>query len=390
MHQSSERIGTIAGALAKAQAQLINPEKALRAVIPSIYPREDARTFRYASLASGLDIVRKTLSQQEIATVQTTRFEQASGQIHLTTLLAHASGEWISSDLPVCAAKDTEAPHRLGAALTYARRYALFALVGIAGEDDLDAPDAVDGPLAPPQPGRQPAQTSSGKIPRENRPPILHESASAELRDRMMIELASLETSDLVPWAKSNLPLKNTLLEADARMIEAAYKKRAGLDLALLGGPGDGPARRDSGPAPGHDLPVLGTNEVGEPPDGPPELGGLAFPKEAPRKRNKAHLGFVRAQPCVVCRRTPSDAHHVKFAQQRSLGRKVSDEFTVPLCRKHHRELHRQGDERAWWANVQIAPLPIARDLWAASPASEQSIALGPVASQANNGLSQQ
>jgi hypothetical protein len=68
--------------------------------------------------------------------------------VHLTTLLAHASGEWISSDWPVCASKDTEAPHRMGAALTYARRYALFALVEIAGEDDLDAPDAV--PAAPP------------------------------------------------------------------------------------------------------------------------------------------------------------------------------------------------------------------------------------------------
>jgi hypothetical protein len=108
-------------------------DQALTAVIRSPFPREDDRTFRYASLASGLDIVRKTLSQQEIATVQATRLEQLSGHIHLTTLLAHASGEWISSDLPVCPSKDVEAPHRMGAALTYARRYALFALVGIAG-----------------------------------------------------------------------------------------------------------------------------------------------------------------------------------------------------------------------------------------------------------------
>ena len=114
MHQSSERIGTIAAALARAQAELTNPEKTLTAVIRSPFPREDDRTFRYASLASGLDIVRKTLSQQEIATIQTTRTEQATGQIHLTTLLAHASGEWISSDLPVCTSKDLEAPHRMG------------------------------------------------------------------------------------------------------------------------------------------------------------------------------------------------------------------------------------------------------------------------------------
>ncbi|MGY4434498.1 hypothetical protein ACVWWO_006975 [Bradyrhizobium sp. F1.13.1] len=150
MHQSSERIGTIAAALARAQAELMNPEKTLTAVIRSPFPREADRTFRYASLASGLDIVRRTLSQQEIATIQTTRIEQPTGQIHLTTLLAHASGEWISSDLPVCASKEVEAPHRMGAALTYARRYALFALVGIAGEDDLDAPDLVTGSLPPP------------------------------------------------------------------------------------------------------------------------------------------------------------------------------------------------------------------------------------------------
>ena len=149
MHQASEHIGAIAAALARAQAELTNPEKTLTAQIRSPFLRDDDRTFRYASLASGLDIVRKTLSQQEIAAIQTTRVEATSGHIHLTTLLAHSSGEWISSDWPVCAARDIEAPHRMGAALTYARRYALFALVGIAGEDDLDAPDTAAGPRRP-------------------------------------------------------------------------------------------------------------------------------------------------------------------------------------------------------------------------------------------------
>ena len=93
------------------------------------------------SLSSGLDIVRKSLGQHEIATVQTTAIDQEAGLIRLTTVLAHASGEWISSDWPVCPVSETAAPHRMGAALTYARRYALFTLVGIAGEDDLDAPD---------------------------------------------------------------------------------------------------------------------------------------------------------------------------------------------------------------------------------------------------------
>jgi hypothetical protein len=148
MHRSSDSIGAIAAALAKAQGELSNPEKSLIATIRSPFPREGDRTFRYASLASGLDIVRKSLGQHEIATVQTTAIDQASGQIQLTTLLAHSSGEWISSDWPVCAVSEKTAPHRMGAALTYARRYALFALVGIAGEDDLDAlPTSSPNPL---------------------------------------------------------------------------------------------------------------------------------------------------------------------------------------------------------------------------------------------------
>jgi hypothetical protein len=88
--------------------------------------------------------VRKTLGQHEIATVQTTAIDQTAGLVNLTTVLAHSSGEWIASDWPVCAIADTATPHRMGAALTYARRYALFTLVGIAGEDDLDAPAPPD------------------------------------------------------------------------------------------------------------------------------------------------------------------------------------------------------------------------------------------------------
>ncbi len=146
MHRSSESIGAIAAALAKAQGQLTNPEKSLTATIHSPFPREGDRTFRYASLASGLDLVRKSLGQHEIATVQTTSIDEGTGQIRLTTLLAHASGEWISSDWPVCAISQSNTPHLMGAALSYARRYALFALVGIAGEDDLDAPDLLVEP----------------------------------------------------------------------------------------------------------------------------------------------------------------------------------------------------------------------------------------------------
>src|SRR3974390_2657375 len=149
MQRSSETIGTIAAALAKAQAQLVNPEKSLVGTIRSDQSSGSGRSFRYAPLSSGLDIVRKTLSQHEIATVQTTSIDETAGTVRLSTILAHASGEWLASDWPVCAISETAAPHRMGAALTYARRYALFTLVGIAGEDDLDAPDLI----APTTPG---------------------------------------------------------------------------------------------------------------------------------------------------------------------------------------------------------------------------------------------
>jgi ERF superfamily protein len=139
--RSSESVAALASALAKAQAELVNPEKSLTATLRSGRAGDGERSFRYAPLASGLDIVRKTLGQHEIATVQTTAVDQAAGIVNLTTMLAHASGEWIASDWPVCAVAEIASPQRMGAALTYARRYALFTLVGIAGEDDLDAPD---------------------------------------------------------------------------------------------------------------------------------------------------------------------------------------------------------------------------------------------------------
>jgi hypothetical protein len=337
MHRSSETIGAIAAALAKAQGELSNPEKSLIATIRSPFPREGDRTFRYASLASGLDIVRKSLGQHEIATVQTTAIDQATGQIQLTTLLAHASGEWISSDWPVCPVSDTASPHRMGAALTYARRYALFALVGIAGEDDLDAPDL----MAEPSPAIQVAVEPSGERPNNRKPsngsvhkprqpkPVLLAEPSALLRDQLIAEIKDLKgDNDLALWAHRRLPAKNTLITDDATAVEAAY------------------------------LAALGSSSL----DVADEL--VTPLRKTVRKRNKAHLAFVAGQPCLVCQRTPCDAHHLKFVQPRTLGRKVSDEFTVPLCRDHHQELHRNGNEIAWWANVQIAPIEAAKDLW--------------------------
>src|SRR5437899_1616014 len=156
MQRSSNKIGALATALAKAQAEIVNPEKSLTATIESPFPREGQRTFRYASLSTGLDIVRKCLGQHEIATVQSTAIDRETGLIRLTTTLVHASGEWVSSDWPVCPVSETAAPHRMGAALTYARRYALFTLVGIAGEDDLDAPDLAQQAADHPDPKNGP------------------------------------------------------------------------------------------------------------------------------------------------------------------------------------------------------------------------------------------
>jgi hypothetical protein len=164
MHRSSDTIATIAAALAKAQLELTNPEKSLVATIRSPFPREADRTFRYAPLSTGLEIVRKSLGRHEIAVIQSTEIDNEAGLLRLTTILAHSSGEWVCSEWPVCQIGDIASAQRMGAALTYARRYALFTLIGIAGEDDLDAPDLGGDPSStagPPRSGRQSQSQSS-------------------------------------------------------------------------------------------------------------------------------------------------------------------------------------------------------------------------------------
>jgi ERF superfamily len=224
----------------------------------------------------------------------------------------------------------------MGAALTYARRYALFALVGIAGEDDLDAPDLLVDPSPTVHPPEDPHQnrpilrkSSNGSIHKPRQPkPMLSGEPSAVLRDQLVAEIKERKSADdLALWAHRSLPAKNTLTAVDARAVEVAYQ-------AALG-----PASR----------------QVDEP---------VSPLHKTTQKRNKAHLRFVAAQPCLVCQRTPCDAHHIKFAEPRALGRKVSDEFTVPLCRDHHRHLHHHGNEIAWWGNVRITPLEVAEKLW--------------------------
>jgi hypothetical protein len=407
MQRSSESIGAIAAALAKAQAELTNPEKSLTATIRASNSRENDQTFRYAPLSSGLDIVRRTLGGHEIATVQTTAIDKDALIIRLTTTLAHSSGEWLSSEWPVCAISETATPRRMGAALTYARRYALFTLVGIAGEDDLDGPDlnlkseplskegtgplakafaadsfsdlgASDGGLA-----ANVAAPRREKAVRSTRT-ILGPDRSAVLRERLIASLTLLQSeAEAADWAHANLPTKNTLTTDDADLVEVSFREKlsamavesAGSESSLVEAPSEKAITRNPSAASGEpsfaslDASTLAPNVL------PTKAPGRRVAAKAIRLRDKEHCRLVTSLPCVVCGRMPSEAHHLRFAQPRALGRKVSDEYTVPLCRLHHRELHRYGDEASWWTGVNIDPLGIALELWRRSRLTYSSAA---------------
>jgi ERF superfamily len=374
MYRSSQSINQVAAALARAQAELENPEKSLTATLPGPLPNRERRSFRYASLASGLEIVRKSLSKQEIAIVQATSLEPESGLIRLTTTLLHSSGEWIASDWPVCTIADIAAPHRMGAALTYARRYALFTLVGIAGEDDLDAPDLALTPVpdttpdeftnhAMAEPGSPPpaaaanapwrAATKRGAAPA--RAAAATGRAAAEttnpevsdaLAERLLAELQSLANlAEIDQWAHQVWRQATTLTVRGAQRLGEALEERLTFLQASEPRP-DATPRRESAET-----------------DGATARGSLLIAKP-PRRRDREHLRFVAKQPCLVCGRIPSDPHHLRFAQHKGVGLKVSDEFTVPLCRAHHRELHRAAKEIDWWSRLRIEPLEVARRLW--------------------------
>ena len=387
MQRSSETIGAIAAALAKAQAELTNPEKALVATIRASSPRDQDQTFRYAALSSGLDIVRKALGSHEIATVQTTTIDSEAGLIRLTTTLAHASGEWLSSEWPVCAVNETAAPRRMGAALTYARRYALFTLVGIAGEDDLDAPDLAEGartnaadkadaadrngvaarlrPHAAVEAQASATGAPRGKV-KQSHPPriILGTEQSAALRERLLASLDQLQSTDeAADWVHANLAPKNTLIAADADRVELGFRARL---AAIEAGPPS--AAWAQTPDNFGDEPTRGQIQAPESHETQGPEKAVAHHRRIAAKtirlRDREHCKFVATHPCVVCGRTPTEAHHIRFAQPRALNRKVSDEYTVPVCRLHHRELHRYGDEASWWAAVNVDPLPIALELW--------------------------
>jgi hypothetical protein len=414
MHRSSENVAAIATALAKAQTELSNPEKAM---IGTVYnARTDSQqNFRYASLSSGLDLIRKALGGHQIAIAQTTDIDRASGTVNLITILLHTSGEWISSDWPVCQLSETSAPRRMGAALTYARRYALFTMVGIAGEDDLDAPDTGYGWPKPvhtaeivPAPSsgseQMPARSSQPRTGNSANPPVrerLNAEASATARAQLIQEIQTLSAPDLQPRAIAILKAKNRLSADDAKLVEEAFSARMSLHGASPEAlPTEKAAFSPINPKP---EPPLESTEIVKRPKGRPRKVNTASEYSAappvpsqstideepspsihqhahaapakidkskltfgePRRlRDKGHLKFVASQPCLICGRSPADAHHVRFTQPRAMGLKVSDEFTVPLCRVHHRDVHSFGDEVAWWERRAIDPLATSRMLW--------------------------
>jgi ERF superfamily len=376
MPRSSETVAALASALAKAQAELVNPEKSLTATIRIGRLGESERSFRYAPLSSGLDIVRKTLGQHEIATLQTTAIDQTAGMVNLTTTLAHASGEWIASDWPVCPIAETANPQRMGAALTYARRYALFTLVGIAGEDDLDAPDicmpapVTDASIPESSTGGlqlPPRTRGNGRIrggAKTASPMLLLTDESAALRDSLLSQISGLASQDsAATWAREALPAKNTLTVADAKLVEDEFERKLS-QLSALPAETVGPPIIEALPASLEGSQGIETGNTANQLQ-PKGIDKSVLAVSVPRRyRNKEHLRYVTLQPCLLCARKPSDAHHLRFAQPRALGRKTSDEFAVPLCRIHHRAAHRAGDERAWWKAAGIDPLKIARKLW--------------------------
>jgi hypothetical protein len=381
--RASESIGALAAALAKAQIELVNPEKSLVATIreEGRYGRE--QTFRYAPLSAGLEITRKVLGQHEIATLQTTSIDQAAGLINLTTVLAHSSGEWIASDWPVCSVSETASPRRMGAALTYARRYALFALVGIAGEDDLDAPD-LQNPMS--EVGAEGTKANGGQLngggQRSTKPevtlrrmetskaptanPVLGLHASAKLRERLIEEISGITSSeDAANWVHRSLAEKNRLRASDAAHLEAFFESKLA-ELATLTEQDAQEQRTYSAHAlvtspEGLNANHANSNEHGQ----QKEIDKSALSLPEPRRvRDRKHVRVVAQQPCLLCGRQPSDPHHLRFAQSRALSCRTSDEFTVPLCRGHHREVHRCGDEAAWWRRQGIDALGAARALW--------------------------
>ena len=287
--------------------------------------------------------------------------------------------------------------------VTYARRYALFTLVGIAGEDDLDAPDLCVGPLPAPSMAEvdRSFMAQDGQLrPPPERPPngrarsgvkgepsaTLDPIRSAALRDQLLTELTAVTSADGAgSWARTALAAKNTLTASDAKLVEEAFEQRL-LELTLPGAspeaatPTNDDASRVQAEGPQHAAataqPNIASSAPGQATTG---IDKSALTIAAPRRyRNRDHLRFVARQPCLICGRKPSDPHHLRHMQPAALGRKASDEFAVPLCRIHHRLVHRVGNEAAWWQDAGIDPIKAARKLWEETRRAEEPVPAAP------------
>jgi hypothetical protein len=174
------------------------------------------------------------------------------------------------------------------------------------------------------------------------------------------MEVAGLTTSEsAIAWAAGALSAKNSMISADATLLETAFEQK----LSSLPSPTGTDTSAGQSKAPAETLDEPKGLKVGS--HLPASIDKSVLAVAAPRRyRNRQHLRYVAQQPCLLCGRKPSDAHHLRHVQPRALGRRASDEFAVPLCRVHHRAVHRAGDERAWWLATGLDPVESARKLW--------------------------
>ncbi len=180
--------------------------------------------------------------------------------------------------------------------------------------------------------------------------------------------MAAINSADeAAAWAHRNLPAKNTLTAADAKIVEERFRAgslRSIPHMVLVTvRPRVMSRRMLSRTKPARRTRIPARKRLSGPPKRNLAAAIRALGKTV-RLRDKDHRRFVLRQACLVCGRVPSDPHHLTFTQPRALGRRVSDEFIVPVCRIHHRELHRSGNEAAWWRKFNIDPIPIALRLW--------------------------
>ncbi len=367
MPRSSESVAALASALAKAQAELTNPEKSLIATLPAERGRPRAHVplcarspADWRSCAKRWGGMRSRPSNQPRSTATAApssspprwRMHRRMDRLGLAGLLAgrpaNAASDGGGADLRAPLWTVHARWHRRRGRSRCSRSAIANRTCSAAGASS----PTIGARLAP-----EPRQIIPAKPV-----VILDFAASLQQRDELLGGLVSIASFDAAAeWAKSIIPVKNTLTAEHARDVEAALEVK----LGEIGDPFEEPL------------------QISETPNATPSQGGqhpengdvttLATVDRStltightPRRRNKAHLKFVATQPCLLCGRQPSDPHHLKFAQVQALGRKVSDEFTVPLCRTHHRELHNAGSEVDWWEawDRNVDPLEIAKGLW--------------------------